>query len=231
MMAKHSRLQRVISGSAALVLMSIAVVAEEKSDPPNRRTTATTEWPSLKGVLAVEEVRALLNLNEEEQEEVALFVRGRRSRYRDEDGPELPPLPPDAAPWQFELRRQERRLRRILGDERYARIRQLQAQAGGLPAAFTRDDPGLQLTVTPEQRSQARQAIRAAAEKMGDRFRSVPRDKYDELARVRTELYEALEPDLTGLMTDEQKEKWAAMTGEPADAALILRIRSLGGRQ
>ncbi len=99
-----------------------------------------------------------------------------------------------------------------------------------MPAAFTRDDPSRQLGVTNEQRSEARKAIRAAAEKMNDRFRAVPRNQYEEQARLRTELYESLAPELTALLTDEQKEKWAAMTGEPADPALILRIRSLVGR-
>ncbi|MGE5192828.1 MAG: hypothetical protein ACM3U2_10015 [Deltaproteobacteria bacterium] len=229
-MAHQSQILRLVVVSTALLVSLALVRGEEKSESKSRRSITTTEWPSLRGVLALDEVRDLLDLTDEEQAEIRRFVKRERSQRRDGDGPALPPLPPDAAPWQVELQRQERRLRGILGDERYSRIRQLQAQAGGLPAAFTRDDPGLQLGVTPDQRGQARQAIRAAAEKMADRFHSVPRDKYEEQARLRTELYESLTPQLTALLTDEQKEKWGKMTGEPADAALILRIRTLGGR-
>jgi len=222
--------KRLAAACTVLLVAATFLTAQEKNGSQNRRTVATTEWPSLRGVLVIGEVRDLLHLTDEEKDEVERFVRGRRPGQSDDNWPVLPQLPPDAAPWQAELQRQERRLRGILGDERYARIRQFQAQAGALPAAFTRDDPSLQLGVTSEQRSEARKVIRAAAEKMNDRFHSVPRNQYEEQARLRTELYESLAPELAALLTDEQKEKWAAMTGEPADVALILRIRSLVGR-
>src|SRR5262249_2529721 len=152
---------------------------------------------------AVEEVRNLLELTDEEQVEIRRFVEGKRSRQPEGDNkPDESPLPPDAPAWQIELRRQERRLNRILGDERYARIRQLQAQAGGRPPAFTRDDPSLQLGVTPEQRNEARKEIRAAADKMMDRFQNVSGDRFVELARLRTELYGQVAPQLEKLLTD-----------------------------
>src|SRR5205807_1112159 len=97
--------------------------------------------------------------------------------------------PPEHA-WQGELRQQERWLKAIVGEERYARIRQLQAQAGGLPGALTRDEPSLQLGITSEQRNQARKEIRAAAEEMTDRFHAVAPGDFTENARARSELYE-----------------------------------------
>jgi hypothetical protein len=211
--------------------MALLASAQEKSAAPARRTVTTTEWPSLRGVLAIDDVRNLLKLTDDEDEAIRRFVRDERPRRGglDDDGGGPPP-PPDTPAWQATLFRQERRLKRILGDDRYHRIRQLQAQAGGLPAAFTRDDPSQQLGVTAEQRSQARKEIRAAAEKMNDRLQAVPKDRYEEHARLRTELYESLAPQLTALLTDAQKEKWAEITGEPGDAALILKIRTLGGR-
>jgi hypothetical protein len=216
---------------AGLLWAGVIIPAQEKSDSRSRRAVTTTEWPSLRGVLAVEDVRHLLQVNDEEQEEIRLFVEGKRSRQRESDrNTDELPLPDNAPAWQIELRRQERRLKRILGDERYVRIRQLQAQAGGLAAAFTRDDPSLQLAVSPEQRNQARKEIRAAADKMMDRFRSVPGDRFVEQARLRTELYEHVAPELQRLLTDEQKAKWAEKTGEPAAETLNLQIRTLGGR-
>ncbi len=136
-MNRQPFLHRLVAGCTVLLVAAASVPAQEKNDAQSRRTVATTEWPSLKGVLAIGEVRALLKLSDEEREEVELFVRGRQPRQRDDNWPVLPPLPPDAAPWQVELQRQERRLRGILGDERYARIRQLGAGgrfAGGLHA-------------------------------------------------------------------------------------------------
>ncbi len=227
----HRRFLQMTACSAVLLVTGVRAPGEEKADSPSRRTVTTTEWPSLRGVLAIDDVRNLLKLTDEEEEAIRRFVRDDRPRRggRDDD-PDSPQPPPDAPPWQAMLYRQERRLKRIVGDERYLRIRQLQAQAGGLPAAFTRDDPSQQLGVTPEQRTQARKEIRAAAEKMHDRFLAVPRDRYEEQARLRTELYESLTPQLTALLTDAQKEKWAEITGEPGEATLILKIRMLGGR-
>src|SRR5262249_31358475 len=117
-----------------------------------------------------------------------------------------------------------------LGKERFVRIRQIQAQAGGLPGALTRDDPSTRLDVTAEQRSQARRELRAVADKMTDRFHAIPSREHDRLAKFRTEMYEEVSPQLMASLTDEQKSKWAEMTGEPADPELILRIRTLGGR-
>jgi hypothetical protein len=230
-MSIHLRILHLTASSALFLATGALAPAQEKADSPSRRTVTTTEWPSLRGVLAIDDVRDLLNLTDEEKDAIRRFVRDERPRRggRDDD-PDSPPPPPDAPAWQATLYRQERRLKRILGDERYLRIRQLQAQAGGLPAAFTSDDPSLQLGVTTEQRGQARKEIRAAAEKMNDRFQAVPKNQYEEQARLRTELYESLTPQLTALLTDAQKEKWAEITGEPGDATLILKIRTLGGR-
>jgi hypothetical protein len=231
MMFRHLRILHLAACGAVFLATGAFAPGQEKTDSQSRRTVTTTEWPSLRGVLAIEDVRQLLNLNDEEQEAIRRFVRDERPRRggRDDD-PDSPPPPPAAPAWQAALYRQERRLKRILGDERYQRIRQLQAQAGGLPAAFTRDDPSQQLGVTAEQRSQARKEIRAAAEKMNDRFQAVPRNRYEEQARLRTELYDSLTPQLTALLTEAQTEKWAEITGEPGDATLILKIRTLGGR-
>jgi len=210
------------------LLAATAASGQEKVDPQNRRSITTTEWPSLKGVLAVQEVRDLLELSDEEQIDIRLFVDGKRPRRSDDDEPTTATPPPEGAPpWQVELYRQERRLKRILGDERYTRIRQLQAQAGGLPGALTRDDPSTRLEVTAEQRSQARREVQAAADKMSDKFHAIPVQEFEKKARLRTELYDEVAPQLTALLTDEQKAKWAEMTGEPADPALILRIRTL----
>lgn len=214
---------------SALALFAARAPAQEKSEPKSRRTITTTEWPSLRGVLSVEEVRDLLELNDDEQERVRLFVKNDR-RGRPAPDPDQAPADPPAHAWQGELRQQERWLKAIVGDERYVRVRQLQAQAGGLPGAFTRDEPSDRLGITLEQRNKARKEIRAAADEMTDRFHAVSPGDFTENARARSELYEKLTPTLAALLTDEQKEKWAEMTGEPADDELILKVRRLGGR-
>jgi hypothetical protein len=216
---------------SALDQFDDGAAAQEKTESKSRRSVTTTEWPSLRGVLAVEDVRRSLELNDDEQEKVRLFVRNdRRGRpaFNPSDD-DTTANPPEHA-WQGELRQQERWLKVIVGAERYARIRQLQAQAGGLPGAFTRDEPSDRLGITGEQRNQARKEIRAAAEQMTDRFHAVAPGDFTENARARSELYEKLAPALTALLTEEQKVKWAEMVGEPADEELILKIRTLGGR-
>jgi hypothetical protein len=216
---------------SALALLENRAPAQEKGESKNRRSIRTTEWPSLRGVLTVDDVRQSLELNDDEQEKIRLFVKNdRRGRLAlnvsaDDSGAD----PPEHA-WQRDLQQQERWLKAIVGDERYVRIRQLQAQGGGLPGAFIRDEPSDRLGITSEQRNQARKEIRAAADAMTDRFHAVAADDFTENARVRSELYEKLNPALTALLTEEQKEKWAEMIGEPADDELILKIRRLGGR-
>jgi hypothetical protein len=230
-MSQRSRIKLLTAGCVAVLVVGTVASGQEKVDPQNRRSITTSEWPSLKGVLAIGEVRNLLELTDDEQDEVRLFVDGKRPRRRDDDEPTTAtPPPPDAPGWQMELYRQERRLKRILGDERYTRIRQIQAQAGGLPGAMTREDPSTRLEVTAEQRSQARKELRTVADKMADRFHEIPRGAYDKQAKLRTEMYDDVAPQLMAILTDEQKAKWAEMTGEPADPELILRIRTLGGR-
>jgi hypothetical protein len=231
-MSQRSRIYRLPACCLSLLMAGAFASGQEKSDTQNRRSITTTEWPSLKGVLAIAEVRDLLELTDEEQVDIRLFVEGKRPRRNgDDDQPtSATPPPPDAPGWQMELYRQERRLKRIIGDERFLRIRQLQAQAGGLPGALTRDDPSTRLGVTAEQRSQARKEVREIADKMADRFHEIPPRQFDKQARLRTELYDEVAPQLMALLTDEQKAKWAEMTGEAADPELILRIRTLGGR-
>jgi hypothetical protein len=223
-------LHLLVVGSA-LALFEDQVQAQEKSESKNRRSITTTEWPSLRGVLTVEDVRRSLELNDDEQEKIRLFVRNdRRGRLALNISADDSTADPPEHAWQGELRQQERWLKAIVGEERYVRIRQLQAQAGGLPGALTRDEPSLHLGITTEQRNQARKEIRAAVEQMTDRFHAVAAGDFTENARVRSELYEKLAPALTALLSEEQKEKWAEMIGEPADDELILKIRRLGGR-
>jgi hypothetical protein len=232
-MSHRSRIHRLPVSFLALLVAGTIASGQEKTETQNRRSITTSEWPSLRGVLAIAEVRDLLELTDEEQDEVRLFVEDKRPRRGrdDEQVATIPPPPPADAPiWQRELYRQERRLTRILGQERYVRIRQIQAQAGGLAGALTRDDPSTQLEVTAEQRSQARKELRAIADKLADRFHEIPARDHDKQAKLRTELYDEVAPQLTAILTDEQKAKWAEMTGEPADPDLIFRIRTLGGR-
>jgi hypothetical protein len=232
-MSHRLRINHLTAACVAALVAGTVVSGQEKTETQNRRSITTSEWPSLKGVLAIAEVRDLLELTDGEQDEVRLFVEGKRSR-RGRDDEQVatisPPPPADAPVWQRELYGQERRLTRILGQERYVRIRQIQAQAGGLAGALTRDDPSTRLEVTAEQRSQARKELRAIADKMADRFHEIPARQFDKQAKLRTEMYDEVAPQLMAILTDEQKTKWAEMTGEPADPDLIFRIRTLGGR-
>src|SRR5262245_36726363 len=99
-MSQRSRITRY----ACLALLAAAPVAsgQEKTETQNRRSITTSEWPSLRGVLAIEEVRNLLELNEEEQDEIRLFVEDKRPRRGGDEPVDTvsPPPPPDAAVWQ-----------------------------------------------------------------------------------------------------------------------------------
>jgi hypothetical protein len=219
-----------VASVAIVALVGERSPAQEKGESKDRRTITITEWPSLRRVLAIEDVRRLLELDEDEDLKIRLFIRGDRRGPRPREDDDEPPLEPDAPPWARDLRDQERRLKPVLGEKRYIRLREIQAQAGSLPGAFTRDEPSGRLGITTEQRNQARKEIRAAAEEMTDRLHAVPAGNAAAKAEVRSELYEKLDSALMNLLTDEQKEKWVGMTGEPADEALILKIRTLGGR-
>jgi hypothetical protein len=232
-MSQRSRITLLSAACVTALVAGTLASGQEKAETQNRKSITTSEWPSLRGVLAIGEVRQLLELNDEEQDEIRLFVDDKRQRRGRDDEPveTVSPPPSDDAPvWQRELYRQERRLTRIVGKERFVRIRQIQAQAGGLPGALTRDDPSTRLEVTAEQRSQARKELRAIADKKTDQFHTIPARDHDQQAKFRSEMYDEVAPQLMEILTDEQKAKWVEMTGEPADPALILRIRTLGGR-
>jgi hypothetical protein len=221
----------VIISGAVFFMAGALVDGQERNDARSRRTVTTTEWPSLRAVMAVEDVRRLLELTEDEQERVREFVRDERPRRSEsDDNADVPPPGRDAPAWQAMLERQERRLKAIVGEERYLRIRQLQAQAGGLAGALTRDEPGYRLEVSSEQRGLARKEIRAVADEMSDRFHERSADAPEVQARLRRELYEKVTPKLIALLTDEQKQKWNEMVGEPADEMLLLKIRATGKR-
>src|SRR5207248_10524027 len=120
---------RLLVAISALAVFEVRAPTQETTESKSRRTIRTTEWPSLRGVVAVEEVRRSLELNDDEQEKIRLFVRNdRRGRIALNISADDSAADPPEHAWQGELRQQERWLKAIVGEERFARTRQLQAQ-------------------------------------------------------------------------------------------------------
>src|SRR5262245_12758583 len=58
-MSQQSRIKLLTAGCVAALMAGTIASGQEKVDPQNRRSITTSEWPSLKGVLAIGEVRNL----------------------------------------------------------------------------------------------------------------------------------------------------------------------------
>jgi acyl-CoA reductase-like NAD-dependent aldehyde dehydrogenase len=185
-------------------------------------------------LMASPEVVKLLKLTDDESAFVKLLVDEVREQRRQafEGGQNLSP---EERRERFEkLREQQqehqKQLAEIIGEQKMARLRQIGMQITGVLAVFFNPELGEKVGLTEDQRRQAREQGEADRDKFREVFQSAQGDP-EAMRKGMQELLKQQQERALGLLTDEQKKKWAELQGEAVGEEVLAKIReSLAGQ-
>jgi hypothetical protein len=125
--------------------------------------------------------------------------------------------------------KREKQLAEIVGDDKVKRLRQIGQQLAGPVLAFMDPKVGEELKITEDQREKSREVFDASRDEMRSLFQSAGEDR-EARAKAMEEFRKKQQEKVVALLTDEQKNKWKELVGEPVGDELLGKIRAASAR-
>lgn len=197
-------------------------------------------------LLMAEVVRTEVGVDDAMAEKVREVVRESMQPGRGERGPQDFRNLPDEEREKMRAEREtrtkelEKKIAEVIGMEKFGRLKEIELQMSGVSAMIRAEVAGF-LGLTDEQKEKIRELMEANSEKSGEQMRSIFSGNFREMSdadrtaamekmrTIRQESQQALEKDIMGVLTDEQKAKLAKMMGKPFTEMEKLREQMRAG--
>lgn len=114
----------------------------------------------------------------------------------------------------------EKELTEIIGADKFKRLKQIGYQATGVTGAMRNQEIRKQLNITEEQTEKLGSEMREAMSGMREMFQGGQDGDREAMAKKMADMRADAEKRVMTLLTDEQKNKWKEMIGDPIDFKL-----------
>lgn len=181
-------------------------------------------------LLQIEQVQQELKLSDEQKQKIEQisedYQAARREAFQGGPGQEA------FAQMREASQQADRKIAEVLQDEQSQRLEEIRLQVTG-PSILAFDrELAEKLNVTRDQRQKAREILEAQGEKTREAFRNAEGEGRERFAAAAPELEKIrkeTDEQLVAVLTDEQKQQWKEMTGEPLELDRRQLFRGFGG--